>query len=560
MYNLLFSVLLALSMVIRIQGLQYASESNNTVKVSQGYLLGKKVTSEKTGGVFYSFLGIPYAQPPVGDLRFKAPAAAESWTGVRNATFYRSICPQLADVGSVAQGSEDCLYLNVYTPQLPSSSKVNLLPVMVWIHGGGFTSGSGNAPLFNPDYLVGKGVVLVTFNYRLGVLGFLGLNSSVVSRNNALKDQLAALKWVRANIAQFGGDKDHATIFGESAGAASVELQILSPATKGLFRRAISQSGSAIDRWAYTEPSPARQRAFRLGEVLGFASGDEDALSTFLKNVSASKLVESQESALLTEDVLGGITIPFMPTRESGKEAFLPDSPLSILKSGNYQHVPYITGFNSAEGKYFAQNFVHNSSLWTQLLNDMELFVPPELNLPLGSPQSVALAAEIKKMYFGDVTPTVDNIEELVSLYSDAYFVSGVRRSVNIRTRNYTTPLYVYRFSYVGLLSFSQLLQFDYPFRGASHGDDLGYLFGVDGLQLASNSTEMTVLNQMTTMWTNFAKTGNPAEGFASQWDIVSSSKKPYLNIDSALSTSDLDKLQAERFAIPSLLAPGSWK
>nr|CAD7267732.1 unnamed protein product [Timema shepardi] len=198
-----------------------------TVTVAQGTLRGQSVTSSY-GLTYNSYLGIPYAQPPVGNLRFKAPQDPVAWEGTRDATTFGSSCVQ-----SGVTGSEDCLYLNVYTPQNPSSAAN--LPVMVYIHGGAFVSGSGSDTNNKPEYFLEQGIVAVYINYRLNIFGFLSLEGTDVSGNAGLKDQVAALRWVKNNIASFGGDPNSVTIVGESAGGASIHYQVISPMSQGLI-------------------------------------------------------------------------------------------------------------------------------------------------------------------------------------------------------------------------------------------------------------------------------------------------------------------------------------
>ncbi|XP_063223074.1 esterase E4-like [Bacillus rossius redtenbacheri] len=233
-------------------------DDSPTVKLSQGTLRGGS-TETADGTKYYRFLGIPYARPPVGNLRFATPRDPESWSGVRNATNFGSICHQ------VKGGSEDCLFVNVFTPKLPTSrSDASLLPVMVYIHGGAFVTGSGNIP---PGQLINHGLVVASINYRLNVFGFLSVNGTDAPGNAGLKDQSAALRWVQKNIAKFSGDPNNVTIFGESAGGASVHYNVLSPLSKGLFQRAISESGSALNPWAFIKNTEAH--AYRLSAVLG---------------------------------------------------------------------------------------------------------------------------------------------------------------------------------------------------------------------------------------------------------------------------------------------------
>ena len=240
------------------------------------------------------FSGIPYAAPPVGELRWKPPQPIASWKQVRNSTVFGPSCPQPTqqDAGKF---SEDCLYLNVWTT---AKSPAERLPVMVWIHGGAFNIGSGSQPEYDGRNLAGKGVVVVTINYRLGPLGFLvhpllsKESAQDTSGNYGLLDQIAALKWVQRNIAAFGGDPDRVTIFGESAGSKSVTLLMISPLSAGLFQRAIAESGGPMIGSEYLNPAydgnmaKASKRGQELASKLG-CGNTEDVLAAMPRQVCA---------------------------------------------------------------------------------------------------------------------------------------------------------------------------------------------------------------------------------------------------------------------------------
>ena len=226
---------------------------SQTVKTEQGMVHGKTINEGKVK----AFLGLPYAAPPVGDLRWKAPAPPAHWKGERDASQFGARCAQnqvFEDmVFQDGENSEDCLFLNVYAPaDVTDKSK---LPVMFWIHGGGFVGGASSEPRHNGDFLPLKGVVLVTISYRLGVFGFLATADLAKEANGAagnygLLDMVAALEWVKANIREFGGNPDNVTIFGESAGSAAVSTLMASPLAKGLFHKAIGESGGALGEGA----------------------------------------------------------------------------------------------------------------------------------------------------------------------------------------------------------------------------------------------------------------------------------------------------------------------
>ncbi|KRT86285.1 hydrolase [Oryctes borbonicus] len=210
-----------------------ASTSEPTVKVEQGWLTGT-TGKDYDGKTFYKFLGVPYAKPPIGRLRFKPPQVAEKWDGIRDATKDGSESYS-RDFFKGVVGSEDCLFLNVYTPKLPEIG-APLKPTMVWIHGGGFVWGSNNSQMYGPEFLITEDVVIVAINYRLGVLGFLSLEDPdlEVTGNAGCKDMVMALKWVQGNIKHFGGNPENVTIFGQSAGGVAVHLLVLSPMAKEL--------------------------------------------------------------------------------------------------------------------------------------------------------------------------------------------------------------------------------------------------------------------------------------------------------------------------------------
>merc|ERR1719266_3085107 len=224
-----------------------------TVATTKGRLRGERVDADM-GQYYYAFKGVPYAKPPVKELRFQPPVAVESWEEVRDATEDGQLCPQFDISANKPMGDEDCLSLNVYSPKLDKKKRA----VMVYFHGGAFIIGGGANFFFGPGYLLEQDVVLVTFNYRLGPLGFLSTSDGTVSGNQGLRDQTMVLNWVKENIEKFGGDSNKVTLFGEDAGAASVTLLSMSPAAKGLFHGAIALSGNALcDQYLQAQPSEA---------------------------------------------------------------------------------------------------------------------------------------------------------------------------------------------------------------------------------------------------------------------------------------------------------------
>ncbi|RZC37636.1 COesterase and/or Abhydrolase 3 domain containing protein, partial [Asbolus verrucosus] len=361
------------------------------VTVSTGKLQGK-TGKNIYNGEFYSFQGIPYAKPPVGPLRFKAPQPAEPWTGIRDATNEGEECFSRHPVFTTLTGGEDCLTLNVYTPNLPKHGSV-LKPVMFWIHGGGFTSGSSSSVIYGPEFLLTEDIVLVTINYRTGILGFLSLEDPDldIPGNAGLKDMVLALKWVQKNISNFSGDPNNVTIFGESAGGAASHYLILSPLAKGLFHRAILQSAST--------------------------------------------------------------TRPFAPVIErKSNEAFLCENPLDIMKSGRYNHVPIIIGFTNREG--MLSEILQKSKPFKPMTN-FELAVPSFLKLQPGSDISKYVAQQIKEFYYGNKEPSVEDKDTFYQcdksgkfqLETDNFFLREILRTVKYHAATSSKPVFFYRMS-----------------------------------------------------------------------------------------------------------------
>ncbi|XP_011630104.1 esterase E4-like [Pogonomyrmex barbatus] len=270
------------------------------VHVHEGKLIGT-VEEGIYGDLYFAFRGIPYAKPPIGELRFKDPVPPEAWSENRDASKYGNVAVQYNIFDGTIIGDEDCLYLNVYNTDLELSQK---RAVMVWIHGGGFFMGDGNPSIYGPDFIIRKDVVLVTLNYRLGVLGFLNLNDEVATGNQGLKDIVMALKWVQKNIAKFGGDPKNVTIFGESAGGAIVHYLTLSPLTEGLFHKAIAHSGVVVNPWAYDDlMTKDTMLGFDLVKKLGKITLDPKVAYEFLKTVDAKLLIETEKQSLKSKSL-----------------------------------------------------------------------------------------------------------------------------------------------------------------------------------------------------------------------------------------------------------------
>ena len=442
------------------------------VKTAQGVVEGKTIAEGKTR----AFLGLPYAAPPVGERRWKAPAAPVAWKGVRKATEFGHHCVQ----GSVyadmifpdAGESEDCLVLNVYTPR--ASSIRGKLPVMLWIHGGGFIGGAGSEPRHDGDALPQHGVVLVTINYRLGVFGFLATPELIKeggghAGNYGLMDMVAALRWVRANIASFGGDPGNVTIFGESAGSFAVSTLIASPAARGLFQKAIGESGSALskllDSGTLEQSATAGQNwaeamdAKNLTELRALSA---DKLLKFSKLKGAPRFLPTVDGRLLTE--------PVSATYAAGRQA----------------HVPLLAGWNRDESTVLAQGMT--AAKWKSL----------------AEARSGGRVETFLKAYPADSDE--EAVRSAIAYGSNQFIALGTWQWIEAQTKTGGAPVYRYHFELAAPVS-----KF-HPVSVAFHSDDIEYVFGsLDTRPGAVWRPEDRILSeQMMSYWTNFARTGDP--------------------------------------------------
>nr|UUB32777.1 carboxylesterase COEC4 [Dendroctonus rhizophagus] len=501
---------------------------NTIVRVSEGELKGKVCANCTENGSYFSFQGIPYAKPPLGKLRFKAPQPPEKWTGIRDATQEGSECYSKSLITNAIVGSEDCLFLNVYTPKLCSNQ---FLPVMVWIHGGGFTKGSGGTDLFGPDYLVEKDVVLVTLNYRIGALGFLAFSdpSIGVPGNAGLKDMVMALKWVQKNIREFCGDPKNVTVFGESAGAAAVHFLVLSPMAKGLFHKAIMQSGSALNSFIRGKQTST----YELAQKLGIDSHSDKLILSELQKVPVEELFKASQ-AIWDSFLISNIR-PFCPVIEpkSKEPGLITEEPLELLKSGRYNKVPMIIGYNTLEGIFiyaFMKVFSRRGSDY--FLSDMSL-VPYTLNLRINSEAFKRVSEEIRRMYgiTGEENLMVEaDMEKGIKLYTHNYFLTDIYKSAVIHSKTSKFPVFFYRFDLDTDLNFIKKIS-QVKTKGAGHADDLPYFFKtIVTQQPKAASLEYKLIQKMTKLWTNFAKVGNPTPSINDLEIMWKPTKKDELN------------------------------
>ncbi len=438
------------------------------------------------------FLGIPYAAPPTGALRWRPPRPAARWRGVRDATRPTSVCAQ---TGSISTGvpatstAEDCLYLNVYTPR---AADVRRLPVMVWIHGGGFTGGAGS--IYDGAVLAARGdVIVVTINYRLGPFGFLAIPSldrespAGSSGDYGLMDQQAALRWVRRNAVAFGGDRRDVTIFGESAGGASVCENMTSPTASGLFTRAIAESGCLL-------PTPARQAAEQHGTAFAASLGCADAATAAgcLRGKPAGDVLTAASGAFAGwAPVVGGRT--------------LPSQPATAFATGRYDHVPLLQGTNHDEGRFFvALGFD-----------------------ALGAPMTAAQYPAVVAAEFGASAAGQILAEYPLSGYPspDLAFASvltdGVFSCPALLADNLVSGSGVYGYEFSDPNAPNDFgISFSFPL-GAAHSTELQYVFQripVTDVAPPFTPAQLALSDQIIGYWTRFAATGNPNGPGAPSW------------------------------------------
>jgi para-nitrobenzyl esterase len=468
----------------------FAASSGPQVKTVSGVVEGK------SDGPVNVFLGIPYAAPPVGDLRWKPPVPAAKWNGVLKARDFGSHCMQGKVYGDMnfrdPGGSEDCLTLNVWVPAKAAAAK---LPVMVWIYGGGFAAGTTSEPRQDGIHLAQQGVIVVSMNYRLGIFGFFvhpelakesGHNAA---GNYGLLDQTAALRWVRDNIAAFGGDPGNVTIFGESAGSFSVSAQMASPLAKGLFQKAIGESGAAFFSGGLTfEPRSAREQK------------DVKAVNAKL---GVSTLAELR--AIPAQKLLDAFAPPQSPGFDFGPDVdgyFLPESVPAIFAAGNQNDVPLLAGWNHDEGSY-------------------EIAFSPQ------KPTADSLKATAQKE-FGDkaaeflkLYPSDNDAQTLRSAQDfagDRFIAFSTWAWLEGQSKTGKQPVYRFRFD-LGPPSDPKM-----PQLGAYHSSEIEYVFG----QLDSKAgvgwraDDRQLSDEMQKYWANFARSGDPNGPGLPKWPVYS--------------------------------------
>ncbi|KAL4685844.1 hypothetical protein H8959_001441 [Pygathrix nigripes] len=527
-----------LLLLVRGQGQDSASPIRTT---HTGQVLGSLVHVRGTDTGVHTFLGIPFAKPPLGPLRFAPPEPPESWSGVRDGTTHPDACLQdLTIMDSEVQNqvnvtipsismSEDCLYLSIYTPAY--SHEGSNLPVMVWIHGGGLAFGM--ASMYDGSMLAAfEDVVVVTIQYRLGVLGFFSTGDKHATGNWGYLDQVAALRWIRQNIAHFGGNPDRVTIFGESAGGTSVSSLVVSPVSQGLFHGAIMESGVAL--------------------MPCLIASSADVISTVVANLSACDQVDSE--ALVgclrgksKEEILA-INKPFnmmIPGVVDG--VFLPRHPQELLASAEFQPVPSIIGVNNDEFGWINPNDTSIYDTQKEMnREDFQAVLQKMLTLMMLPPTFGDLLME---EYIGDNGEPQNLQAQFQEMMADSMFVLPALQVAHFQRSQ--APVYFYEFQHQP----SWVKNIRPPHVKANHGDEIPFVFGTFfwGNYVKFTEEEERLSRKMMKYWANFARNGNPNGEGLPHWPLFDQEEQYLqLNLQPAVGRA----LKAHRFQFWKTVLP----
>ena len=486
-----------------------------TVMTDKGRVRGVRYYEKRLNLSVASFLGIPFAEPPVGNLRFKHPQPKAPWNDLLLATSLPNSCYQNPDLvfgdfygssmwNSPTPVSEDCLYLNVWVPD--THPRPQKSAVLVWIFGGGFYSGTTTLDLYDGKLLAFmNNIIVVSVGYRVGAMGFLTPDHAEAPGNAGLFDQLMALDWVQQNIHRFGGDPQNVTIFGESAGAVSVSTHLLSPLSRNKFQRAIMQSGSAAAPWATYNYAEGRRRALRVAQLFECEFPDNMELTvSCLRNIDAQSIVDEQWISR------GVAQFPFVPVIDG---VFLVEHPLISLREGRFKRCPILLGSNRNEGAFFnVYEMLDHVNLNRQLLprkfflhtvDSLFFHYPQWSETQSDNPRTLVLdSIAFQYSDWHHINDTYKNFEALDQATGDAYFVCGV---------NALAHAYAAHGHHVFYYFFSQRFQSNpWPeFMGVLHGDEILFVFGEPFKTHTSfTDDEKRLSRKMMQYWTNFARSG----------------------------------------------------
>ncbi|XP_053614449.1 esterase FE4-like [Plodia interpunctella] len=482
------------------------------VEIEQGKLRGIRVSGVNR------YYGIQYATSD----RFHPPKEPRRWSGVYNAVNpVKAPCAQITRYTLLQ--NEQCLYLDVYTPE--NAKPGDKLPVFIFIHGGGFYFGS--KLLYNPEFLVTKNIVAVSINYRLGVFGFLCVNGVA---NLGLKDQVAALRWVKKNIAAFGGDPNHVTLAGQSAGAVSTSMHMVSEKSAGLFHKAILLSGYSLAPWAFNvDPITS---ALTDANLIDEARTEHDIYRIFAKS-------STREVLLATQDVFYNMSFKYSPCLDSNfPDPFFRDAPYEIMKSGYFNRVPVLMGVTNNEGIMFYGS--NNRSSFAEWDSNFVTRLPSVFSW-CSKDDQYRIAKRLRYHYFGYQTIDERSVKTLVRYYNHWLDHGTFDAFAQLLVQHSGEPVYKYVFSYQGLRNIPKFVFGGAATRlyGASHSDDLGYLFKPAGLPIPTSKEDARFIDRYTTMIANFIKYSDPTPRRTSllpvRWPPSTSRHSDIMHLDRTL-------------------------
>ncbi|CAN9511484.1 unnamed protein product [Ophioblennius macclurei] len=506
-----------------------ATQDDLVISTQHGKVQGKLVNGEVR-----AFLGVPYGKPPIGKLRFKAPQTVEKWNIVKDCTGFKQSCHQLPD--STYPGfkgaemwnpntpmSEDCLYLNVWSPPVnkAQSQPAPLAPVLVWIYGGGFFSGTSSLDIYDGRFLSkSEGVVVVSMNYRLGAFGFLSLPSNKHIKGNAgLLDQRLALEWVSKNIAAFGGDPSKVTLFGESAGSACVGFHLLSPGSQHLFHRAVMQSASPNAAWASTSRDVAWERSLKLASLLGCPTSHPAKLEICLQQADPQTIISEQYHVDKKPSLFSTFFVPHVDGD------VLPDEVEVLLNSGKLPKKELMLGLTQDEGTFFLVYGAPGIDISSESLITRDQFLKG-LNLSLYTTSEVIREAVIFQYTdWTDVTNRQKNRDALGKLVGDQIIMCPVLEFAQRYSQN-GGKTFLYLFDHRSSVN-------PWPaWMGVMHGYEIEFVFGMPlSESLGYTKSEVNMTKKFMKHWANFARTGDPVIDGTS-WPAFTKEHQEYVTLN----------------------------
>ncbi|KAH8250013.1 hypothetical protein KR026_003605, partial [Drosophila bipectinata] len=457
--------------------------------------------------LFYAFDGIPYAVPPLGTLRFKEPHDIKPWYGIRDCSQPQSKCLQVSSYTKLVEGSEDCLYLNISVKKLISEKP---LPIMVYIHGGGYKGGDSSRRAWGPDYFMKEDVIYISIGHRLGPLGFLNFadSSLEIPGNAGLKDIVLALRWIKANASRFNGDPERITLFGHSSGSMIVHLLLVSPQTEGLFHKAILMAGYSM------ELNRLPNMEFRLAKHLGYEGENIDGqVLDYLSKADPNILVSADFFS--TAEKAKGFFMPFVPCVESyaTKNAVLLGEPIDLHRTAWGNRIPIILGANSGEGLGVFNNLKKNPTQLKDYQSSPERVLPSTLRNRCDPGKRRELGQQLLSHFCGvhGHQLTMEYLQNLDSLFTHN-MVHSMDRVIQSRLAYGKGPTYLYRFDFDSPdFNFYRIRFGGKEVRGVGHVDELGYIFVIPAtFKLDQSRPEFTAIRRMVALWVSFAATSDP--------------------------------------------------